>query len=140
MSLTILPDRHNDSHPAGATRMLIEHGDNTASLTKTHNIVSNDVKEVASFMKKNGTSTNGFQFVWAVKDSEVVGFMKRGSFAQKDFRTMIEEGFTEFLTSWFFAGKNYRLANGEIVKATSREINPKAITKEAFRMKALFGH
>ena len=24
--------------------------------------------------------------------------------------------------------------------STSREINPKAITKEAFRMKALFGH
>lgn len=140
MPLTVLPDLHNDTYPAGATRMLIERGDNTASLTKTYNIISKDVKEVAAFIKKEGTLTHGFQFVYAVADGKVVEFIKRGYFAQKDIRMMIEEGFGEFLVSWCFAGKNYLLANGEIVKATSREINPKAITKEAFRMKALFGH
>lgn len=140
MSLTVLPDRHNDPYPEGATRMLLEHADGTASKVRTHNIISSDIEEVVAFIKAKGSTTHGFEFVYAVKDSQVVEFMKRGRFAKRDLAKMLEEGFREFFVSWAFAGNNFLLASGKIVRSESREINPKAITKEAFRMKAMFGY
>jgi hypothetical protein len=145
MSLTILPERTYSTSsyqtPIGATRMLYSHNDGTASLCRTYNIFSTEVKEVVSFIKKWGMLCHGFQIVYGVRNGEVVELTKQGYMAQKDIRPLIEMGFTEFFMSNTFATKKFLLATGEIVSlGQSLEANPKKITATAIRMRGLFGY
>lgn len=106
-------DKRNPSN----TAMLYTHGGDeagTASLSVCHNIHSTDAAAIVDFSKKQ-FRTMGFCWLYAVKGDDVVSLMKRGHFAQRDVKGLIQEGFTEFFYSNSFTCKTYMLPSGKIV-------------------------
>lgn len=85
--------------------------------TRTHNVVTDDVKVATKHLQKNGT-TAGFTVQFAVNPTtgEVIEVFKAGKVCQRDVKPLIAAGFREFFYSWAFAGKTFRLDDGREVK------------------------
>lgn len=105
-----------------STTMLIQ---TTAGMhdARTHNLESSDPKAVVEFLKKGGL-TAGFSISFAVNKAtgQVVRIMKGGHLCQRDIKPLLEKGFTEFLFSWAFSGKNFRLETGAVVQAKTLDL------------------
>ena len=87
--------------------------------TRTHNLDSLDPKEIVAFLKKSGL-TAGFCIAFGLtSDGKVVEMVKDGYFNQGDVKHLQSLGVVEWAYSWAFAGKNFKLANGEIVKVSA---------------------
>jgi len=85
--------------------------------TRTHSLTTQDPKEAVAFLKKAGL-TVGCCLAFAVNHEtrEVVEIIKKGYFNQKEVKALFAKGYTEFLYSWAFAGKNFRFEDGSTVK------------------------
>lgn len=83
---------------------------------RTQNLTSADVRAVTAHLQRNGL-TMGFSVQFAVHPGkgEVVEVMKKGKLVQRDVRPLVEAGFTEWLYSWAFSGKRFRLSDGREV-------------------------
>ena len=98
------------------TQMLILTSDRGLVATRTHNLVSSDAKEICDFLKNSGL-TAGFSIQYAVhRDGRVVEVIKKGKLCQRDLKPLIEAGFGEWIFSWAFAGKKFRLDDGRVVE------------------------
>lgn len=120
------------------TKTTQTHGD-TASVCRTHNIHSTDPAQIVAHARGQ-FRTMGFCFLYAVGGGQVVSLMKRGHFAQRDVRPLIEAGFTEFFYSDAFACKVFMLPNGQIVEL-AREIDcsPSKTTAAAMAWRNVIG-
>ena len=131
-----------EKHTGTDTVMLYAHGGDeagTASYTKCHNIHSTDAAAIVDFARKQ-FRTMGFCFLYVVKGSSVVQLMKKGHFAQRDLKSYIADGYTEFFYSSAFACKTFMLADGSIVDlAKSVDCSPQATTTAALRFGRAMG-
>jgi len=121
-----------------ATAMMIETTEGLRE-TRTHNLESTNPKEIVAHVRKGGT-TGGFSITFAVNPAtkEVAEIIKKGHLTQKDVKPLIEAGFTEYLWSWAFSGKNFKMTDGTIAPIT-KKID--LITrKEVMRWAPAFGY
>jgi hypothetical protein len=84
---------------------------------RTQNLTSSDPAAVAAHMQRNSL-TMGFSVQFAVNRStgEVVQIIKKGKLCRRDVAPLIAQGFDEWLYSWAFSGKRFRLDDGREVK------------------------
>jgi len=88
---------------------------------RTHVLFSDSARDIVAFAKKGGT-TAGFSITYAVHaDGHVVSIMKSGSLNQKDVKALVSMGFRQWHYSWAFAGKTWRMPNGDIVAVKNVE-------------------
>ena len=100
------------------THMLYEHGDDTATVCYTDNILSRDVDAVHSFIKEKGMISHGMFLFYAVNHSKkkiVLISLTRSYPEKKDIKSLAENGYDEFFVSNSFATKKFRLPSGDIV-------------------------
>ena len=118
----------HDSHEAG-----------TASFCKCHNIHSTNPAAIVEHARKQ-FSTMGFRWLYAVKGSSVIALMKRGSFAQRDVKQLVADGYTEFFYNLSFACKTFMLPSGEIVELSqSVDCSPAKTTSAALSLGRAMG-
>ena len=131
-----------DKRNPADTGMLYSHGGaeaGTASFCKCYNIHSTDPAAIVAHARGQ-FRTMGFCFLYAVKGSSVVALMKRGHFAQRDVRRLVDDGYTEFFYNLGFACSVFMLPSGEIVEVDGQiDCSPAKTTSAAVAMGRAMG-
>lgn len=112
--------RPREGKPAMATVMLIQTREGPHPV-RTQNAACKTAAEVVAHCKRN-SATMGFTVQFAVNPErgEVIEVIRKGKLVQRDVKALVEAGFSEWLYSWAFAGKTFRLPDGREVPITHK--------------------
>jgi len=106
---------HNEGRPWRITMMYKTSSKNELAV-HTDYINSNDPVKVTEFLKKNCV-TAGFsvQYAYNPETKHIIEIFKKGRVGSRVVKKLIEYGYTEYLYSWAFATKTFKLSDGTTV-------------------------